>query len=142
MKIDQNGLNFIKSFEGCRLRAYRDIVGVLTIGYGYTGPDITPMTLWTQEQCDAALLDRVKEFEKCINTLVTVELNQHQFNALVSFVYNLGCNSLKISTLLKLLNAGDYKNASRQFVLWDHAGQTVLTSLLTRRKAEMNLFNT
>lgn len=136
-----DGLNLIKSFEGLRLSAYQDIVGVWTIGYGHTGSDFSADTTWTEEQCELALARDLHRFEDCVGTLVNVDLTQNQFDALVSFCYNLGCQSLKISTLLKLLNQGDVTGAALEFTKWDVAGGHVVQGLLNRRLAEQSLFN-
>jgi lysozyme len=140
MITSDEGLALIKSHEGLRLKAYQDIVGVWTIGYGHTGSDVTSGLVWDQDTCDSALRKDLTRFENCVGFLVTIPLNQNQFDALVSFCYNLGCVSLKTSTLLKLLNAGDYAGAEDEFVKWDRAGGVVVQGLLNRRQDEQKLF--
>lgn len=144
MMISDVGVNLIKDFEGCYLTAYRCPAGVLTIGYGTTeaidGKPITEGMTITQKQADELLVKNLKTYEKAVNDYVKVNLNQNQFDALVSFTYNVGCNALKTSTLLQLLNEGDYKEASEQFERWKYAGGKVLNGLIRRRKAEKELF--
>lgn len=144
MRVSENGINLIKQFEGCRLTAYQDSVGVWTIGYGWTQPvDGKPvgkgMTI-TQQKADDLLKQGVIQYENGINSLVKVQLNQNQFDALVDFAYNLGVNALKGSTLLKKLNAGDYAGAANEFTKWNKAGGKELAGLTRRREAEKSLF--
>ncbi|TKC86027.1 lysozyme [Trinickia terrae] len=140
MKTNQAGLNLIKQFEGLRLIAYADVVGVLTIGYGHTGPDVKPGLIITQSQADQHLSDDLARFESGVGALVKVPLNANQFSALVSFSYNLGLGNLGSSTLLRLLNQRDYPGAALQFPRWDRAGGRELAGLLRRRQAEQALF--
>ena len=146
MKTSEDGLRLIKSFEGCRLTAYLCPAGVWTIGWGHTGRDVTPGLRWTQEQVDSALVRDLDRFEQGVSAAVKVKLTQHQFDALVSFSYNNGVGSLQQSTLLRMLNGGDYYGASLQFARWNKAsigGQmTVLAGLTRRRAAEAQLFLT
>ncbi len=136
------GLQLIKSFEGLRLTAYQDMVGVWTIGYGHTGPDVRPGLMITQEQANALLAADLARFEQGVAKLVTLLLNQYQFDALVSFSYNLGLGNLQHSTLLRLLNAGEVTAAAEQFLCWDKAGGRQVAGLTRRRKAERELFLT
>jgi lysozyme len=140
MKTNQAGLNLIKQFEGLRLIAYADVVGVQTIGYGHTGPDVKPGLIITQSQAEQLLCDDLARFESGVDKLVKVPLNANQFSALVCFSYNLGLGNLGSSTLLRLLNHGDYASAAKQFTLWDRAGGRELPGLLRRRQAEQALF--
>lgn len=144
MRVSENGINLIKQFEGCRLTAYQDSVGVWTIGYGWTQPvDGKPvgkgMTI-TQQKADDLLKQGVIQYENGVTNLVIVPLNQNQFDALVDFAYNLGVNALKESTLLKKLNAGDYAGAANEFTKWNKAGGKELAGLMRRREAEKSLF--
>ena len=145
MKISNNGLNLIKQFEGLRLNAYDDGVGVWTIGYGTikypNGTLVKKGDKITQTQADQYIANDVATFERSVNMLVNVPLTQNQFDALVSFTYNLGATNLNASTLLKKLNAKDHKGASAEFQKWNKAGGKVMTGLVRRRKAEMELFN-
>lgn len=144
MRASENGINLIKQFEGCRLTAYQDSVGVWTIGYGWTQPvDGKPvakgMTI-TQQKANQLLTEGVAQYENGVTNLVTVPLNQNQFDALVDFAYNLGVNALKGSTLLKKINAGDYAGAANEFRKWNKAGGKELAGLTRRREAEKSLF--
>ncbi|WP_353613941.1 lysozyme [Mangrovibacter phragmitis] len=146
MQIDEIGLNLIKSFEGCRLTSYQDSVGVWTIGYGSTypvdGKKIGPGMKIDQETAERLLRGDVVQFEQAVNKLVKVKLTQGQFDALVSFSYNLGTRSLSTSTLLRKLNSGDYKGAADEFPKWCRAGGQILGGLVRRRNAERELFLT
>ena len=86
------------------------------------------------------LVEELKEYENYVNTLVTCDLNQNQFDAMVSWVYNLGGGNLKASTLLKVLNSGDYAGVPEQMLRWNKAGGKVLEGLTRRRQAEADLF--
>lgn len=136
------GRQLIESFEGLELTAYQDMVGVWTIGYGHTGMDVKPGLRISAAQAEALLAADLVKFEQGVARLVTLMLNQHQFDALVSFSYNLGLGSLKNSTLLKLLNSGDVAGAAEQFLRWDKAGGVRVAGLTRRRKAERELFLT
>ena len=140
MKTSANGIKLIQGFEGLRLKAYQDSVGVWTIGYGHTGSDVTPGLVINQAQADALLARDLERFETGVTRLVQVPLNQNQFDALVSFSYNLGLGSLQGSTLLRLLNADDYAGAAAQFPRWNKAGGKELPGLTRRRAAEQAMF--
>lgn len=144
MNTSQTGINLIKGFEGKRLVAYDDGVGVWTIGYGTikypNGVRVKKGDTCTDAQAESYLKNDLVKFESAINRLVKVPLNQNQFDALASFTYNLGETNLSKSTLLKKLNAKDYKGAADQFLVWNKAGGRVLTGLVRRREAERNLF--
>lgn len=139
MEVSQEGINLIKRFEGCRLQAYMDAVGIWTIGYGCT-TDVEPGQIITLAEAEDRLRQDVKDAEKCVNSAVTVPLSQNEFDALVSFTFNLGCGSLKKSTLLKLLNEGDRDGAAYEFRKWDKAKGTVMPGLSRRRFAEAQMF--
>ena len=139
MKTSQYGIDLIKHFEGCELQAYQCAAGVWTIGYGHIKGVSEGMSI-TQEQAEQMLLDELKEYENYINELVTVNLSQNQFDALVSWVYNLGPANLQSSTLLKVLNSGDYSGVPAQIERWNKAGGKVLEGLIRRREAESALF--
>ena len=133
----------IKRHEGCKLTAYPD-PGTggdpWTIGYGATGPDIHPGVVWSQEQADTDLSNRLHTLGDRIDAVVHVEINDNQKAALCSFAYNVGMGNLKSSTLLKKLNEGDYDGAAEQFKEWNKAAGHVLQGLVTRRQAESELF--
>ena len=144
MQTSDKGIALIKQFEGCKLTAYQDSVGVWTIGYGWTQPvDGKPiragMTI-KQETAERLLKTGLVSYESNVSRLVKVDLTQGQFDALVSFTYNLGARSLSTSTLLRKLNAGDYAGAADEFLRWNKAGGKVLNGLSRRREAERDLF--
>ncbi|ANF79336.1 TPA: lysozyme [Salmonella enterica] len=144
MQISPKGIALIKEFEGCSLTAYKDSVGVLTIGYGWTHavdgkPLRNGMTI-DQATAERLLKTGLVGYENDVLKLVRVKLTQGQFDALVSFAYNLGARSLSTSTLLKKLNAGDYAGAADEFPRWNKAGGKVLNGLTRRREAERALF--
>ncbi|MCU2457547.1 lysozyme [Enterobacter hormaechei subsp. hoffmannii] len=144
MKTSDKGIALIKEFEGCKLTAYQDSVGVWTIGYGWTQPvDGKPiragMTI-KQETAERLLKTGLVSYESDVSRLVKVGLTQGQFDALVSFTYNLGARSLSTSTLLRKINAGDYAGAADEFLRWNKAGGKVLKGLTRRREAERALF--
>lgn len=139
--ISPAGIQMIKNFEGVRLNAYLDSVGVNTIGVGHTlGVKITDKI--TMDQADEFLRADLEDAEDAVHRLVTVPLTQGQIDALVSFVFNLGAGSLGKSTLLKKLNAGDYDGAADEFPKWSMAGGKLLPGLLKRRTSERCMFLT
>jgi lysozyme len=140
MQYSQQGMNLTEGFEACRLIAYQDIRGIWTIGWGHTGPEVCEGLTWTQEQADAQLLADLQRFVDDINNEVNVPLTQGEFDALVDFTFNDGNGAFMGSTLLRLLNAGDYDGAAAQFPSWDHAAGVVVAGLLRRRQAEVALF--
>jgi lysozyme len=141
MEYSKQGLDLTKGFESCKLTAYQDVKGVWTIGWGTTGPDIVEGLQWTQNEADSALVTRYVLAESTVNRLVTVPLTQGEFDALCDFVYNCGGGAFASSTMLKLLNNGDYTGAAEQFDRWDKAGGKVIAGLLRRRQAETDEFN-
>ncbi|MEM6453267.1 MAG: lysozyme [Cyanobacteria bacterium P01_D01_bin.105] len=139
-RINQNGLLLIKSFEGLRLNAYRDAVGIWTIGYGTTR-GVQPGMEISEEQAELFLQEDLTRFEQAINSAVTAKINDNQFAALVSFTYNVGSGALRSSTLLKLLNGQEHvRSVADQFPRWNRAGGRVLAGLTRRRNAERALF--
>lgn len=144
MKTSQSGINLIKEFEGKRLKAYDDGVGVWTIGFGTikypNGVRVKKGDTCTEPQAESYLRNDLVKFENAINRLVKVPLNQNQFDALASFTYNLGETNLSNSTLLRKLNAKDYNGAANEFLKWNRAGGKVMNGLTRRREAERNLF--
>ena len=139
MQTSKTGIDLIKHFEGCELYAYKCPAGVWTIGYGHT-KGVEPGMQITDEDAHNMLVEELVEYESYINKLVTVGLNQNQFDAMVSWVYNLGGGNLSASTLLKVLNAGDYAGVPAQMMRWNKAGGKVLEGLTRRRQAEADLF--
>lgn len=145
MKIlDDNGLNFIKSFEGCVLNPYLDTTGTPTIGWGMTYyPDSDKyVTLQdsplTQAQADAYFVEMVKPYEEAVSESCTIFLTQNQFNALTDFAYNLGVGALKSSVLIEHINS--HCMVESDFTEYDHANGKVSEVLLKRRQAEFSLF--
>jgi lysozyme len=139
MQPSADCLNLVKQSEGCALAAYLDPHGVPTIGVGHTEGVSLGMTC-TQEQADEWLQEDLAGAVSAVNSLVTVPLTQGQFDALVDFTFNEGSGHLMNSTLLRLLNAGNYQGAAAQFKYWNLAGGEVEPGLVTRRAAEKALF--
>ena len=150
LSLSETGGNLIKAFESCerkdgagRFRAYRCPANVLTIGWGHTndnGRRFGEDAVWSQAECDAAFDEDMKVFEAAVRRNVTVPLTQNQFDALVSFTYNVGEGSLRKSTLLRKLNRGDLEGAAREFSKWNKGGGKVLAGLVRRRASEALLF--
>lgn len=139
MHISERGLNLIKQFEGFSAKAYKCPAGVWTIGYGHT-KNVKPDDLITQYQASELLRFDVLSSEGVINRLVTKTLNQAQFDACVSFVFNVGSGNFQKSTLLKKINAGDYIGAANEFPKWVYANKKKFAGLVKRRQAEKDLF--
>ena len=139
MQISDRGLDLIRRFEGLRLDAYRCPAGIWTIGYGHTGSDvregltITPLIAGTFLRADVGRFG--EGVERCAGLCT-----QGQFDALVSFAFNLGLNALRVSTLLKLHRLGQHKLAAAEFSRWVHAGGKELPGLVRRRAAEAVLY--
>jgi len=140
LAYSDKGLALTKHFEGLRLTAYQDSVGIWTIGYGHTGPEVCKGLTITEDHACALLQKDVATAVAAVNRLVMVELQQNQFDALVDFVFNVGSGKLAKSTLLREVNAGNFSAAAAQFLQWVHAGGRVLPGLLLRRKAAQALF--
>ncbi len=145
MKISEKGLNLIKEFEGLRLKPYKDAVGIPTIGYGNTYyEDGRKVSLSDPAITEARATDLlkmvVKRYEDAINRYVQVPITQNQFDALVSFAYNVGNENVRKSTLMKLLNRKQYTEAADQLLRWNKAGGKTLKGLTRRRQAERTLF--
>ena len=141
MPISDAGLNLIKQSEGFRGQVYNDVAGIPTIGYGHR---ILPAEDFSdgisEEEATALLLHDVDWAEHAVERLVTVALSQGQYDALVDFTYNLGAQQLANSTLLKLLNQGQYDDAGQQLLRWNKAGGKVQPGLTRRREAELQLW--
>lgn len=140
MITSENGLTLIKEAEGCVLHVYKDVAGLPTIGVGHLIKAGEHFTTITQAQADALLAQDILPAAACVSRVVTVHLTQNQFDALVSFTFNLGCGALTGSTLLKLLNSGNYAGAADQFLRWNKAEGRVVQGLTTRRETERTLF--
>lgn len=159
MHISEAGIKLIKEFEACLapvpgkkgfFKPYLCPAGVLTIGWGHTnlagGPHFDRFTVWSQQQCDDALVLDLRENENDVWSLLKVPVLQSQFDALVSFSFNVGKTNLSKSTLLRKLNARDYKGAAEEFLVWNKArvpgkGLVPLRGLTRRRVAEKTLFS-
>lgn len=146
MEASANAVKLISEFEGFSSQPYKDIRGIATIGYGFThyldGRAVTMSDpAISRQDADTLLGQLASGIAARVCKLATVPISQNQLDALVSFAYNLGVGSLSGSTLLKLLNAGDYQGAAAQFVKWCRAGGgNVVPGLLRRRQAEQALF--
>ncbi|MCQ2232128.1 MAG: lysozyme [Paludibacteraceae bacterium] len=142
MTIGIDGINLIKHFEGCRLESYQDSVGVWTIGYGHTQGVFAGQRI-TQADAEALLRQDLANFSKSVSNIVPSNVSQNQFDALVSFAYNLGVKNLKTSTLLKKVkdNPNDPTIAD-EFGRWVYAGGKKLTGLVRRRESEAKLYST
>lgn len=147
MRISDSGIDLIKKFESCRLTAYPDPGtggAPWTIGHGWTQPvdgkPVRPGMKIDQATADRLLKTGLVSYENDVLKIVKVKLTQGQFDALVSFAYNVGSRALSTSTLLKKLNAGDYAGAADEFLRWNKAGGKVLNGLTRRREAERALF--
>jgi lysozyme len=140
-----DGLNLIRIHEGLRLDSYRCPAGKWTIGYGHTKDVESGMSIGFEE-AENLLFQDVREAERAVRAMVTVPLNDNQFSALVSFVFNLGATNFANSTLKRLLNEGNYELAALQFGRWVYAGPTGekkrLPGLVKRRLEEQKLFET
>lgn len=144
-----NCLEIIKFYEGFRAKAYKCPRGIPTIGYGSTRwfnrpgqPAVKIGETITEADASVLLEHTVMAFADEISRYVNVPINQNQFDALVSFVYNVGSENFRKSTLLKLLNNGDYEGSAEQFERWNRSGGVVLEGLKNRRRAEKALFQT
>ena len=139
MKISKEGIALIKKFEGCKLESYLCAANVPTIGYGSTKDVKMGMTI-SQERAEELLLVDLEVYEDAVIKAVEVPLHQHQFDALVSWTFNLGGANLNASTMLKVLNKGAYEDVPYQMKRWNKAGGQVLEGLTRRRLAESLLF--
>lgn len=145
LKTSPQGLAIIKKFEGFRAKPYACPAGVATIGYGSTYyADGRPVKMTdapvTEEQAQELLQATLAKYEACVNGAVKMPINQNQFDALVSFTYNVGCSAFRNSTLLRMFNQGYAPQAAAQFARWNRGGGKVLPGLVSRRAAERALF--
>jgi lysozyme len=140
--INTQGLKLLKAFEGCELKAYDDGGGVWTIGYGHT-KGVTPGMTITQAQADQFLVEDLEKFEDHVEAAVKAHVSDDQFSALVCFCFNVGPGrgGFGDSTLLRLLNQGDYPGAAQQFPRWNKVNRKSWLGLTRRRLAEQALFN-
>ena len=139
MKISEEGKALIKKFEGCKLESYRCSADVSTIGFGHT-KGVSDGDSCTQDEADQMLTEDLEEFEGYVDKLVTLDLEQNQFDALVAWTFNLGPTNLKSSTMLQVLNEGKKSEVPFQMKRWNKAGGKVLQGLVRRREAEALLW--
>lgn len=145
MRASKGAIDLIKEFEGFKAEAYLCPAGIPTIGYGSTrvhGMKVTLGMKCTVEEAEGYLMDEIDEFTPMLNRIISFEMSQEQFDAICSFVYNLGIGNFQKSTLLKKINVKDYNGAADEFLKWNKAGGKVLPGLTRRREAERNLFLT
>lgn len=142
MKASDRCIALIKEFEGFESHPYADAVGLMTIGYGHLirGGEQFQVEGLSEEEATALLCKDLEKAESCVLSLVEVDLSQPQFDALCSWVFNLGCGRLRSSTMLRKLNRGDYKGAADEILRWNRAGGHILKGLVRRREAERALF--
>jgi lysozyme len=134
------GENLIKSFEELKLTAYQDQRGRWTCGFGHTGPDVVQGTTCTPEQAEVWFQADTLAAVNGVDTSIQTNVTQNQFDALVSFTFNVGVGAEGHSTMVKLVNARNFAGAAAQFPLWDHVDGVPNAGLLRRRKAEQALF--
>ena len=139
MKTSEQGLLLIRKFEGLKLEAYKCPAGVWTIGYGHTG-NVKKSDKITIAQAEELLKNDLKYFESAIFDYVKVPLLQNQFDALVSFIYNVGVGAFSGSTMRVFLNSKQYSAAAEQFDKWIYSKGVILNGLVKRRNAEKELF--
>lgn len=144
MKISSSGIQVVKHFEGLFLKSYRDPVGVWTIGYGHTGAAAKPGNVISEDEAVVLLQGDLEEYEKTVEKFVDTNLSQQQFDALVSFSFNVGGGAFAGSTLRKKLNLGDFEAAAKEFGRWNKGTvdgvKVELAGLTRRRKSERRLF--
>ena len=134
MKISNDGLAIVKVFEGLRLKAYRCAANVLTIGYGSTGKHVKPGMVITEAQADELLRKDIERFERHVEKNASVPLEQHEFDALVSWAFNTGGPAH--ASLWRELNAGNKNVIPAKLAAWNKGGGRVLKGLVRRREAE------
>lgn len=140
MRTSKDGIDFIKAHEGFRATPYKDVAGYLTIGFGHLIKKGEVFGAISSVEATAIMQRDLSPFEDCINSHVHVNLQQCQFDALVSFTYNLGQGNFVSSTLLKKLNANDMDGAADEFLKWDRAGGQVVRGIFLRRQEEQVMF--
>lgn len=136
MELSSSGARLLKVREGSRNKAYQDTKGIWTIGVGHTGPEVHSGLVWTDEQVVRAFMSDVQWAVDAVNT-VKKPLNQNMFDALVSFVFNVGAEAFAHSTMKRFLDAGDYKSAWMEFLKWNRPKE-----IYARRKSEYDQFIT
>jgi lysozyme len=139
MNISQEGISLIKKFEGCELEAYKCAAGVWTIGYGHT-KDVKEGDSILKEDAESMLVHELQEYCNDVDIAVKVDLKQNEFDALVSWTYNLGLTNLNSSTMLRVLNEGKHDEVPAQMKRWNKASGQVKQGLVRRREAEALMF--
>jgi lysozyme len=139
MNISQEGISLIKKFEGCELEAYKCAAGVWTIGYGHT-KDVKEGDSILKEDAESMLMHELQKYCNDVDIAVKVDLKQNEFDALVSWTYNLGLTNLNSSTMLKVLNEGKHDEVPAQMKRWNKASGQVKQGLIRRREAEALMF--
>lgn len=144
MNLSDNGYTFISQMEGIKTEAYLDSVNIPTIGIGFTHVNGIPVKMgqtMTLDEIKQQFIKQISTYVGCVNNNVTTTITQNQFDALVSFTFNLGCGALKSSTLLKKVNVNpDDLTIAKEFTKWDMAGGKVIQGLLNRRIKESKLY--
>lgn len=136
MKTSDAGLAALTKREGKKNEAYLDVKGIPTIGVGHTSPEVHIGLVWTDQQVQDALRADVEDAEDCVNGYVKAPLTQYQFDALVSFVFNVGDTAFRRSTLLQVLNTGDYAKAAECFMMWNKPAAIIGRRISERRQFE------
>lgn len=139
-QISPKGLSLLQTYEGCKLTPYLDQRGVITIGYGHTGPEVNWSLHYTPDDALTVLKKDLNFAEVEVDKNITVALNDNEFSALVCFSYNVGCKAFHLSTLRTLLNQNKKSLAGDEFLKWIHVNGEVSQGLLNRRIAERALF--
>lgn len=141
MRLSDKGFALIKDAEGCRLKAYVCPAGVLTIGYGHTGPDVTEGETISKAEAELLLRRDVARFEACVSKACPGPTTQSQFDAMVSLAYNIGEASFRRSSVARLHNAQNYPQAQQAFALWNKANKKIVNGLVTRRAREADRYD-
>jgi lysozyme len=139
MKCNAAGRDLIKKYESLRLDVYRDVVGLLTVGYGHR-TDLSIGTHITEDSANKLFDSDIAKFEAAVSDMLESEITSNQFSAIVSLAYNVGAAKIAKSTLIRKLNSGDIEGAAEEFLRWDKAGSRAVAGLTRRRKAERLLF--
>jgi len=146
MAINETGLALIRGWEGCRLKAYKDPVGILTIGYGHTSmagpPEVRLGMTISQEEAERMLATDLVRYEAAVDTVITQPMNENERAAMISLCYNIGGSGFARSSVARYFNEGNKAKAAASFLMWVKAGGKTLPGLINRRNAEMDLFLT
>ena len=141
MKMNAKGRALVRHFEGLRLEAYRDAVGILTIGYGSTGPHVKTGMVITPGEAERLLDKDLSRFEVGVEAMLCgVPTTEDEFSAMTSLAFNIGLGKFATSTLLKRHKAGNKVGAATAFLSWVYAGGKKLNGLMRRREAEKELY--